>query len=335
MRYIVLLITMVLLILSKYEKKYRKILIFLSASVLIIYASLRGIIFNGIYKGNDFESYRKWFYSIENVRISWNNDILFNLLFTVIKKYTNSFSVFIALSSCLLVYSIYKFSIDNSSNYIFTIFCFITFGIFELALSAIRQWIAASIFLLAFRYIKEKKFWRYFICILIAAAFHNSAIVLLAVYPFINSKFDIRIKCVIVIFFAALITVLTKNSTIINLIYEYVPSYKLKYINIGQELNSNYTVFIITSVCMLITLFYKKLLLYNDTESNNKICFLILLFFFSYIATLNPMYGRMLQYFMPAIPLIVPSIIGLINNKEQRLTLLCVVTVLFGLIFVF
>ena len=335
MRYIVLLLSMTLLILSKYKNKYKKFFIFSSATVLILFASFRGIIAGGVYKGNDFESYRKWFELINTIKISWDSEALFNYLLMYIYKYTNSFFVFICITSVLLVYSIYKFSFENSSNYLYTIFCFIAFGIYELAFSAIRQWIAGAIFLIAFKFIKEREFWKYFICIMIASAFHNSAIVLLVIYPFINIRIDVKIKIIAVIFLSAIITLLTKSSAIIELIYNYFPAYRLKYINIGNELNSNYTVFIISAVCLFITQYYKKAFRNKDEGYNYKTCYLVLLFFFSYIATLNPMFGRLLQYFMPAIPLIMPSIISLVNKKEQRLFVLSASTVFFCLIFIF
>ena len=335
MRYIVLLLSMTLLILSKYKSKYKHFFIFSSAAILIAFASLRGVIADGIYKGNDFESYREWFSAINTVTVSWNSEALFNLFLMVINRYTNSFNVFITLTSVWFVYSIYKFSMDNSSNYIYTIFCFITFGIYELAFSSIRQWVAGAIFLLAFKFIKERKLWKYFICILIATAFHNSAIVLLAVYPFINVRIDIRIKIIAVFFLAIIITLLTKSLALIDLIYNYFPSYRLKYINIGNELNSNYTVFIIATFCLFITMLYKDHFYKKDDGSNYKIGYLILLFFFSYIATLNPMFGRLLQYFMPAIPLIMPSIISLVDKKEQRMVALSLSTIFFCLIYIF
>lgn len=334
MNYIVLLLAMFFLVLSKYTTKYKKVLIFLSAIILILFASFRGTILSGKYKGNDFESYRKWFGLVENVKLSWSNEIAFNLLMLTIKRLTGSFEIFIMITSAFLVYAIYSFAIKNSESYIITIFCFITFGIYELAFSAIRQWIAGAIFLLAYQFIKDKKFWKYFISIVIAAMFHNSAIILLIVYPFINSKIKIKNKAVICVVVACIVTILMKTNIILDIIYKYMPSYKYKYMNIGKELNSNYTVFSIGMLCMLIIALYNKAFLDNNLKNKNNTNFLLLICFFSYIATLNPMFGRLLQYFMPAVPLIIPSIISIFNTKEQKMFATAVSMAFFSLMYI-
>lgn len=321
MRYIILLIMTIFLILSKYSKKYKKVFIFLSGFTLVAFASFRGLAFEGNYAGNDYLSYNKWFNSVENVTLSWKEDIGFNLLMLLVKKVTGSFEVFIIISSSFFVYAIYHFAIKNSKDYIITIFLFVTFGIFELGLSAIRQWIAGSIFLLAFKFIREKNFWKYSISIILAATFHNSAIILLAIYPFINANMKFKYKIIITILIALLFTATAKNNLIIELIYKYFPSYKYKYLNIGQELNSNYTVFIISMLCLFIIMLSKKSFLEKNKNSEIYLDYLILLCLFSFTATLNPMYGRLLEYFMPAIPLIMPNIITTFPDRQKSLAL--------------
>lgn len=318
MKYIVLLLVLFFLVLSTRTEKYKKILIAISAIILIIFASMRGILLDGKYKGNDFESYRNWFYNIENIRLTWNNDIAFNLLMLVINRTTGSFDFFIVITSSLLVLSIYSFAIKNSENFVMTIFCFITFGIYELAFSAIRQWVAGTFFLFAYQFVKDKKFWKYFISILLASTFHNSAIILIIVYPFVNSKLKVKSKIIICLIATIVIAILTKTNSILEVIYKYMPVYKYKYLNIGNELNSNYTVFSIGTLCTLIILLYYKNFLLKNKYNRNKFDFLLMLCVFAYIATINPMFGRLLQYFMPAVPLIIPSIISIFNNKEQR-----------------
>ena len=334
MRYIILLLAIFFLILSKYSSnKYKKVFIFLSGIVLIIFASLRGYILNGIYAGNDYESYRNWFNSVENVKLSWNNDISFNLLMLLVKRVTGSFEIFIIITSIFFVYAIYSFSIKNSKSYIMTIFLFIAFGIYELGLSAIRQWIAGSIFLLAFKYIKDKQLLKYVLSIIIASSFHNSAIVLLIVYPFVNAKTKEKYKIIISIMIGIIFMIIIKNNSILELIYTYLPSYRYKYLNIGEELNSNYTVFIISTFCLFIMMLYKKLFDTKEKENRYQLNFLILLCLFAFTATLNPRFGRFLEYFMPAIPMIIPTIIDMFPEK-QKLFALGVSTIFFSMIYI-
>lgn len=334
MRYILLLLVLFFLILSKKSKKYKKIFIFLSAATLIVFASLRGFILDGKYSGNDYESYRRWFNGVENVKLSLTNDIGFNLLMLTVKKITGSFEVFITITSILFVYSIYKFSIENSKSYAMTIFIFIAFGIFELGLTAIRQWVAASIFLLSFKYIKNKNFWKYLLSICIAALFHNSAILLIIVYPFVNLRIKEKYKILISIITGMLLTILIKSNIIFEILYKYFPSYEYKYLDIGSELNSNYTVFIIAVFCLLIVIMYKKVFDTKEISYRYQTSFLILLCLSAFLATLNPLFGRLLEYFMPAIPLIVPTLVDLFQNNKQKLLAFVVSTIFFTIIYV-
>ena len=178
---------MFLMISKRCNNKGRKIFIIMSAAILLIFSTFRGSILGGIYKGNDYDSYQNWFFTIENVKISLTNDVLFNLLMLCAYKLTGCFEVFVFITSLISIYGIYKFAIDNSKNYTLLIYYFITFGMYELGLSAIRQFLAISIFLMSFKFIHEKKFLKYLIGIIIASMFHSSAAILIFIYPFIRN----------------------------------------------------------------------------------------------------------------------------------------------------
>ena len=56
------------------------------------------------------------------------------------------------------------------------------FFLYPQTMSALRQGVAIAIFIYALQFINEKRSWRYFLCILIAIFFHQSAIFLFIVY---------------------------------------------------------------------------------------------------------------------------------------------------------
>ena len=316
MRYLTFGLSMILLYESQFKKKNKKILILISAFILLVFSTFREFFSDGIYAGNDYRSYETWFNSINAINIIIGNDLFFNLLMLLIDRLTGSFMVFIFVTSLLGVYSIYKFSLENSKNHVFTIFLFITFGIYELGLSAIRQSVAISIFLLAFKYIKEKKFWKYLISILIATQFHSSAIYLILVYPFMYIKLKPSIKGTILALFAFGFTILVRMGIYESLLINYFEGYAQKYENIGNELNSNYTVFIISMLVLLVIHFFKAIR--NNMLEKGKIeyLYLQLLCLFAYLATLHPTLGRELQYFMPAITLVIPKTFEFIKDEK-------------------
>lgn len=328
MRYISLIICVGFLILSKYIPKYKKIFIVLSAGTLLAFWGIRGNIFNGIYSGVDYNSYKNWFNIIEQLPLSLIiNDIGFNVLMLIIKKVTNCFELFIFLSTAFFIYSIYKYAIDHNKEYLLTIYLFISFGIFELGLTAIRQWMAGSVFLLSIKYIRDQKLWKYLICILIASLFHNSAIILIILYPFVNIKKDKHILKIIICGIVGIIaTILIKQGILIDFIYKIAPLYAQKHQNLGSELNANYTVFIISTAILSFIMINRNTYNYIKEKYNYQLSYLILLCLFAFLATQNFMINRMLQYFMPAIPLVVPNVLDTIENKKiKNLMIVCTI----------
>lgn len=322
---------------SYYKKNMKMYYVFLisSALLLVLYSGFRAYIGGNVYVGNDYESYGKWFDSIQNINILKPSDFLFNLLMLIVKVCTNSYLVFIFISAILLIASVYYFSIfntnsDKSPSYVWAIYTFLTFGIYELSMSSIRQWMAGSVFLFAFRFIKEKKFWHYFILILIASLFHSSALFLIVIYPFVNIKLDMKKKIIYLSIFTVILSLVAYFKLDYRIISFFDKSLIFKYpIELQNSLHSNYTVFIISMCCLLCIMYfmdsYKKI----DNNYNINICYLLLLVSVSFIATKSSLFCRLLQYFLPAMMLIIPSIINIFEKKLKLLAKFGAAIVLF------
>ena len=79
------------------------------------------------------------------------------------------------------------FIYENCETPVYSYFMFFTiFGTFQM--TGVRQSCAMAVFMLAYRYIKEKKLLKYLLMIGLAYLFHKSAIVLLPIYWFKNRK---------------------------------------------------------------------------------------------------------------------------------------------------
>ena len=94
-----------------------------------------------------------------------------------------------------------KFIYENSETPVYSYFMFFAiFGTFQM--TGVRQSCAMAVFLIAYRYIKEKKILKYLLMIGLAYLFHKSAIVLLLIYWFKNRKvrkFDVVIIIVLLV----------------------------------------------------------------------------------------------------------------------------------------
>lgn len=99
---------------------------------------------------------------------------------------------FILLTSAIIVAFTAKFISDNSDDPLISWITFICLGSMTFAMNGMRQTLAMSICLLAYRYVREKKLFRFLFLILIAVLFHKSAMVFAVVYLLRNMKMNVK-----------------------------------------------------------------------------------------------------------------------------------------------
>ena len=99
----------------------------------------------------------------------------------------------------LLIYLLYYINIKRySSDYRIALLLF--FGLlFFFTFTYLRQMIGVGIAGLSFKYIYERKIWKFALVVLIAASFHNSALILLPAYFIPAKKFSIGVVMVVMI----------------------------------------------------------------------------------------------------------------------------------------
>lgn len=164
-----------------FKKRYRAIAYMFPFFVLWIFAALR------YGYGNDYFSYYNAFLNIKAGGQAFREEGLFVLLMKVFPD----FYTFIAFASLITIYPVYKLvSRYLEAKYLpvaMFIYCFNPY-FFLISLSAIRQFIAISCFVLATYYSYKKKPVLYLVIIVIASLIHSSAIVLVPVYFVANDK---------------------------------------------------------------------------------------------------------------------------------------------------
>lgn len=319
MRYLILILIAFLLFFSK--KYNNKKMLYLSAIILIFYSAFRAYI-PGATVGNDYNNYRIWYNDMSFASVFTINNFLFNVLFYTIKVVFNNYDVFIFISSFFLICSVYYFSIKltEDDRYALAVFVFLSFGIYDLSMSAIRQWIAGSIFLISLKQLKDKNLKNYIILIIIAALFHNSAIILLLVYPAINCELEYKKKLFLELIITILIYLGLYFKLDIYMISLIDKTYLLKYLNTKDgALYANYTVFIISTFCFLLMIIQNKT--YKEKIKNYHFDFnyIVLLIIASLLATKSALACRFQQYFMPALMLVIPGIIKTFDGILKKI----------------
>jgi putative capsular polysaccharide biosynthesis protein len=119
--------------------------------------------------------------------------VYFNVL---LSYFTANRYIFIFVVT-LFIYLLYYINIKRyATDYRIALLLF--FGLlFFFTFTYLRQMIGVGIAGLSLKYIYERKLWRFVIVVLIAASFHNSALILLPVYFFSIKKISIRAVMVV------------------------------------------------------------------------------------------------------------------------------------------
>lgn len=164
----------------------------ISFIILFLFAAFRYMY------GNDYSSYYNWY---EYIRNGGTSPYTREYLFSILNEITPSFFILIAVTSGVFLYTIYRMIKNNLPLRCMWVGAFIFVinpYLFLMNLSAIRQCIAMLLFIASIEYAMNKRLLPYVIHIVIAALFHNSAILLLPIYFVINMK-QIKRKHVIIV----------------------------------------------------------------------------------------------------------------------------------------
>ncbi len=125
----------------------------------------------------------------------------------------------------------------------------------------IRQMIAVAIILFASRYIFEKKFWKYFIWIIIAGLFHKSAYIMIFLY-LLNYKLDSKRISKIFFILATIAPIFMIPLLKIIIWFDGIIGIFTKYSSIDINLNLKFLLYVVPT--LLFIMFYRKKILELD-----------------------------------------------------------------------
>ncbi|EOO20212.1 MULTISPECIES: EpsG family protein [Bacillus cereus group] len=163
--------------------KPSRLLILMATTSLVLVSGLRNNIgdtyfYMHAYKVTDFN----W----ENVQDSKN--IGFSILQMILQMYTSDPQVLIfvtaLITNILIVAVLYKYSrmIDLS------LYVYIASGMYLVSMNGVRQYLTAAIIFAATKYILDGNWKKYFLIVLFASTFHQSALVLIPIYFVVRRK---------------------------------------------------------------------------------------------------------------------------------------------------
>ena len=266
--------------------------------------------------GVDMERYLNHFKSI-------SDDTLGEILkdktqeqgFWILNKFISIFSTserfyLVVMAACTLIPVAILYS-KNSENAMLTIAIFIVMSNFAIMFTAIRQAIAVGIVALSYKYVKEKKFWKFLIFIVIAFFFHQSALIALLLYPFYHMNIT---KMKLLFFVPVLGFVLAFNKPIFEFLLQFLGEYGENYE--AEETGAFMMILLIAVFVFAAYVIPTDENMDEETKGLRGISVLALLLqTFSLVSTVAM---RMNYYFILFIPLLMPRIFNRCAEKNIR-----------------
>lgn len=199
-------------VLSKKLAKLIFLLIF--GSILIAFYGLRSTQGISVDYGNYWFNYSSfshisWVDALSPFNVSTKGQIGFSIINKVVGEFThyNVLDLMLVLGLLIVFFSLLYFS-RKSDHVVLCVFLLLTIGSFWSSFNTIRQFLAGVIYCFSLTYARKKKFFPYFLIVLLAASIHWSAIFMLPFYFFYRIQWNLKqswLLLVVKIFFLILL----------------------------------------------------------------------------------------------------------------------------------
>lgn len=249
-----------------------------------------------------------FFYLFEHIEF----EIGFKMYTKIITLFSRSYSVFIFITAILSMWGVYEFIKENSKNYSASIFIFLTFNYYIYLFCLLRQVLAISFLLLSIKYVKKQKFLFFLPYVLLATAFHKSAIIFLIVYYLPKLKLN---KKKITYFCLASFLLFLFKRPIIHIV---TVLFYNRYLHFRDTSGQGYTMFFfLLSVLLGIIYLFKD---FDIQKKENKILIgmLMICIPLQILATTQGLIARLVLYFSHCLIVLIPNALETLKDKKLQ-----------------
>ena len=286
--------------------------------------------------GTDTRMYISFFEKVSNYKFNLKiignyYEPLFIIINILLSYISSNPRFFIIVTSSIICYAFYTLIKKNSKNYFLSVLIFIGLLFFYSTMNTIRQYLAISIIIFGYNFIKNKKILPYMICVVLATLMHSSALVGILIYPLYNMKYN-RFR-VIIIFLIAIVSNIF-ISDLINNIYTILNRTNYYEYRIGKENISNLIHMILYLIIYLFSLYLtKKNKINNEGHNSFYLYIFIMTSAFSLIAMNLNVLSRATTYFNIFSIICIPNVIEEnIKNRKNKF-IITIVLILFLFIY--
>ncbi len=257
---------------------------------------------------------------------------LFNLLAQFVRDTSLSYVFyFLFMSTLTIVPTILTYKKFDNFFIIMLVYLLVPI-LYSGTFNIVRQAAAAGIFLFSIRYIVDKDFLKYSICIFLAFLVHKSAFILLPLYFVGVNRLDYKYLVILLFSFS--------NKYLVDVIHRFSSFLEL----ISYDRYLDYTSSVVEGVSttqILFHIFLIPIYLLRDKIKNKSMgkyyvvsvkMYIFYLFFMNFASTGLPISYRISFYFAPFIPIIVNLLIELFAKKKNKIVMTYCLSSLFVLL---
>lgn len=310
-------------ILELKKEHSRKKFLFISALLMILVNGMRNI-YLGV---DDTYNYYEGFTYAQNSSIS---DILMyttkDPFYYVFAKYAgyltfHNFTCYLLFVASVFIGSYMWMIKKYSPNLLLSVVLFLSFGVFSVSMFLVRQILAISVLMYSIKFLQSRNVKGFYLCVLIAALFHTSALVFAIVYPLLYVKINLK---TILAYIASIILVMQSLLIILDRFGIFMIDLRFA----GYE-NSERTLslsgFFQMALLLLVCLYRKKQIQAKFNNINTDILFhlsFIALVFQSGTIVIAEMF-RIALYFKMFLFILVPMAFSTFDNVKKRRYTIC------------
>lgn len=260
---------------------------------------------------------------------------LFGVLNWLIGKLTGgNFQLYLAIVAAITIIPIASLYNQDKRHSYLKIILFLNMSVFVMLFSGIRQAIAIGIGVVAFQFVKKKKLILFLITVVVAMAFHQSAFILLAMYPLYY--FKLRKNQVFVVI-PLMAIVFLFNKPIFTGLLNIMSLLGTKYDDYTAVENTGAVTMII---CFAAFTLFAYIIPDDETVDAEFIGmrnYLVLTTLLQCFAPLHPLAMRMNYYYILFVPVVVPKVLNYADLRWKEVAKLAkaVLCVFFTLYFIF
>lgn len=251
-----------------------------------------------------------------------SSEMGFNLFNLFLSKIGVPWQMYLSICAFILMAGWMSFIRKYSTDSYYSFFIYVTIGLFTMNLSGIRQSLALAMCLMAmviyenmYSTKKKKAFILFELIALLAATFHNSAIIFSVVPFFMRFRFTKR-QCLMLLLFASA-AILYKD-----IVTSFLPSFegtRYEEFTFDEEYGINVLVVLFTITVPLVSL------IFIQPEADNRLSkkitamfiFASINVFFTMLSINNNQLGRVGYYFQPCYLILLPCAINSIKSEEK------------------